>query len=110
MDTTKDRKRKNDELELGLQKSSHANTTDDLESDDLGDTIVLNGEVIQVAPDLKNLPEIDETDPEVQKWMAEEEKKYREKFPNITRQEAYERARETKIDTSWTTGDSDGYG
>ncbi|MBI4042448.1 MAG: hypothetical protein HY391_03120 [Deltaproteobacteria bacterium] len=100
MVTTQNQKRKSAKPELGLQKSSHANTIGDLESDDLSDTILLNGEVIQVAPDLKDLPEIDETDPEVQKWMEEEDKKYREKFPNITRQEAYERVRETKIDTS----------
>lgn len=106
MDTTQDRKRKSEELENGLQTSSLANTTGNLENDDLGDSIVLNGEVIEVAPDLKILPELDENDPDVRRWMEEEEKRYREKYPNITREEAYAQARNTEIDTSWTTDES----
>lgn len=41
-----------------------------------------------MAKDLKDLPEIDYNDPNVQKWWKEEEEEFRKKHPNLTHEEA----------------------
>lgn len=47
-----------------------------------------------MAEDLKNLPEIDYNDPDVQKWWKEEEKEFKKKYPNLTHEEAMKIAKE----------------
>jgi hypothetical protein len=48
---------------------------------------MLNGEWIEMASDLKNLPEIDYNDPQVQKWMEETQAEWKKRHPNLTHEE-----------------------
>lgn len=90
MDTIQNRKLKKRDYEHGLEKSSLDSITTDLENDE-DFSVIVDGKVITMAPDLKDLPEIDYDDPDVQKWLKEEDEKFREKFPNLTHAEVMEK-------------------
>ena len=84
MDTIRDQKQKKKESEPTLEKQSQDNITKDL-----GDKFYyLNGELIEIADDLLDLPEFDYDNPEMKAWMDEEDAEFRRKFPNLTHEEA----------------------
>lgn len=56
-----------------MERSSPGNITDDTKSNDWG-----------MAIDLKHLPEINYDDPDVQKWMDQEQARWRKRHPNLT--------------------------
>ncbi len=71
MDDLKRQKRK---LGYGLEKQAQDNPTVNINDVEPGkDDLTIDDKICQMPADLKDLPEINYSDPEVKKWMAEEE-------------------------------------
>lgn len=67
-----------------MEKRSRDNTAQKTNKD----TYTLDdGRVVQMAPDLKDLPEFDWDDPDQKKWAEEQLEKWRKKEPNLTSEE-----------------------
>lgn len=87
MDITHDLKRKRRKSEPTSEKRSPDNTTDASKE---GNGYFADGEWIEMAADLKDMPEIDYNDPEVQKWMEETEIRWKKNNPTLTHDELIE--------------------
>lgn len=86
MDTTLNLKKKRKASEFGSEKPSQDNSGPR--------TVELNGEIWELPADYDELKEIDYDDPEVQKWLADNEAKSVQLYGRITVREAeyiYER-------------------
>jgi tRNA U55 pseudouridine synthase TruB len=83
-------------LKNGEAKQSRDNTTTSSKSDGY----MLNGEWIEMASDLKDLPEIDYNDPDVQKWREETQAEWKKKNPNLTHEELIKSVEENNTKSS----------
>lgn len=80
--------KKRKESEHGSEKSIQGNRTGASKKRRLADDeIEVNGEIIKMAEDLKDLPEIDYDDPEVKEWMAEEQARSIRLYGRMTSEE-----------------------
>lgn len=86
MDTTHDLKKKKRKPEPTLEKQFQ----DNIEKCSKGDGYFADGKWVEMAADLKNLPEIDYTDPNVQKWIKETESRWKKNNPKLTHDELIE--------------------
>ena len=84
MDITHNLKKKKRKSDYTSRKQSRASTKRSM----AGRVYYANGERIVMEKDLVDLPEIDENDPEVQKWYADFYARFRMKFPKLTSEEA----------------------
>ena len=75
------------------EKKKSARTSEKLSRDNTDpkindDTYTLDdGRTIEMAPDLKNLPEFDWDDPQQRKWAEEQLEKWKKKNPKLTQEE-----------------------
>ena len=114
MDTTTNLKKKRKESERGSGKQCHDNITENIERNGTDDfTVIIEGEKYEMAEDLKDLPEIDYNDPDVKKWLEEEEKEFKKKHPNLTHEEAMKiavkmniKVREDAVDHVWAVAEA----
>jgi len=56
-------------------------------------TFVIDGIPYKMGGDLKDLPELDENDPKVKKWLKEEDEAFRKRHSDLTYEEAMKTAR-----------------
>lgn len=80
MDISHDLKKPKEKSEHGLEKQSRANTAPE--------TVEVDGKIYKMPEDLKNLEEINYDDPDVKKWLAEQEAESIRLYGKLTCEEA----------------------
>ncbi len=83
MDIIHDLNRKKKKSEHTSARLSQGKATGSLKDDEY----MLNGEIIKMAPDLKDLPEFNCDDPASQAWTEASEQRFKDKYGKITHEE-----------------------
>lgn len=86
MDISRDLRKRKKEPEPTSEKPFQDSLTEELGNGEY----FHNGKRVTPADDLKDLPEVDYNDPEVKKWIAETEERWRKNNPHLTHPELIE--------------------
>jgi len=90
MDIIRNQKRKKKEFERTSETPSQGKHTENIIKKDRVITAILNGEIIRMSNNLKDLSEIDYDDAKVQKWVAKQDEKWKKKYKGFTHQDIFD--------------------